>query len=181
MVNIYSKLVNLQNQKVNSNHWNVSWRLGFLLSNLIEIANPNNILEIGTSNGFSTLWMAKNIDEFSKIFTIEVNKSRFEIARNNFIGLNNIHSLNGEAFEVLNNFNFNLKFDFIFIDAGQKYYESLVLKLIEKDLISDICVLVFDNILTHDNMDDFISFMNLKFTCELIEMDSGFLVCKNKN
>ena len=64
--------------------WNISWSLCNFLSNIIKIKQPQNILEIGTSNGFSTICIAKGANKNSSITTIEINKERSQIAKKKF-------------------------------------------------------------------------------------------------
>ena len=82
----------MQNSKHQSNNWNITWEQGVFISNLIKIKQPKNILEIGTSNGYSTLWIAKELNTESKITTIEINQKRADEAKINFkfCKLNNI-------------------------------------------------------------------------------------------
>lgn len=176
---IEKKLKYLQDRKSNSStRWNITWFLGTFLSNLVSIKNPKNILEVGTSNGFSTLWLAKGALS-SKIYTIEVDKDRFNEAKSNFESckLENITQLNGEFFEILDTYEFNCKFDFIFLDAGHQFYKDIILKLESANLLEEDVMFVCDNVLTHGHMKDFISFMAEKFEIsDLIEADSGFLI-----
>lgn len=177
---IDNRLKFLQDRKSNLNvRWNITWFLGNFLSEFVSISKPKSILEVGTSNGFSTLWIAKGASD-AKIYTIEVNEDRFNEAKNNFemCKLDNIIGLNGDVFEILNDYDFGgLKFDFIFLDAAHQRYKDVILMLEEKDLLDLNVKFVCDNVLSHKYMNEFIDFMKNKFeNCELIEADSGLLV-----
>ncbi len=178
---IESKLQILEKNKPSGKHWNISWTLGKILGNLVSLKQPKNILEFGTSNGFSTLWMAKNMPNFSAIYTIEVNDQRFDEAKINFESckIKNITQLHGEAFEVLENYDFQNKFDFVFLDAAHKFYEQLIKELQDRNLLTEDCTIVADNVISH-NMAEFIDFMKKDFNVEIIDIDSGFLVAKRK-
>ncbi|MCA9459807.1 MAG: class I SAM-dependent methyltransferase [Nanoarchaeota archaeon] len=189
---ILSKLKEIHKNSPHNSYWNISWDLGEELSKLIKINNPKNILEIGTSNGFSTLWMAKEIDYNSKVTTIEVDKSRFDEAKNNFILTktnNNVLQIQGEIFDILNNsdtFNtiytpiFKDKFDFIFLDAAQRRYLELI-QLIEKlNILNKNSIIVADNVISHNNMNEFLAYMKKNYECKILEKDSGFLIAKSK-
>ncbi len=179
MDTIFSRLEFLQKNKEKQKRWNISWQLASFISNFIKIHQPKNILEIGTSNGFSTLAISRFLDKNeSKIITIEVDKTRFHEAKINFdlCKLDNIEQILGNALEIVPKL--NEKFDLIFMDAGQMYYKKLVEDIILNDLIKKEGYIICDNVKTHDKMDDFIEFMKKEFKCELLEFDSGFLIAK---
>jgi predicted O-methyltransferase YrrM len=176
---IENKLKLLEDIKSTSRYWNITWNQGEYLSSLILENKPNLVLEFGTSNGFSTLWLAKNLDSTSKIYTIEVDDSRFKDAKKNFSDckLNNINQIKGEISEILNSNQLdNLKFDFVLLDAGQKIYKEIIEKLIEKNLIDTNTKILCDNVLSHTYMGPFIEFMKERFlNNEIIELGGGFL------
>ncbi len=58
---------------------------GELLNMILRIKNVKNMLEIGTSTGYSTVWCAEAIYEQSgKIITVEQNPDKIKRARENF-------------------------------------------------------------------------------------------------
>jgi len=180
---ITNKLIELENLKKSSKYWNISKEQGEILAKIVFEKKPQNILEIGTSNGYSTLYLAKNLDKDSKITTIEVNDQRYEIAKNNFsdCNLQNISQIKGEILEILNtNILKNEKYDFIFLDAMQREYLNLI-KIIEKqNLLTKNGILIADNVLSHGNMTEFIKYMQEKYKTKIIELDDGFLIAENK-
>ncbi len=58
----------------------VSREVGRLLSTLVTAMQANRILEVGTAYGYSTLWMALAQPSAGKIWTIEPNAARAEVA-----------------------------------------------------------------------------------------------------
>ena len=46
-------------EKTQKNFWNISRVTGEFLYNLILSANCKNVVEVGTSNGYSGLWLGK--------------------------------------------------------------------------------------------------------------------------
>jgi len=107
---------------------------GMFYNILLKSINAKNILEIGTSFGFSTLWFAdalisKNkIDECS-IITIDNEPFKRQMAQKNFeeAGVNQIIKIKeGNAKNVLSELSTNSKnknfFDFVFIDADKENY-----------------------------------------------------------
>jgi len=89
---------------------------------LLMIKRPHHILEIGTSVGYSTVTMAKIVQQYNgKITTIELDKKTAEIANSNFIKYEvsqNIELVNDYAEKVIPSF--KQEFDFIFMDVGDK-------------------------------------------------------------
>ena len=108
-------------------------------------------LEIGTSNGYSGLWIAKALKQTGgKLTTIEYYEKRQSVAIENFkkCGVNDIiRPLQGSACDIIEAFTPEEKFDFVFIDASKreyvKYFELIKPHLMDKALI------VADNITSH--------------------------------
>ena len=59
--NIEEKLHELE--KTQKNYWNIARETANFLSILIKTANSKNVLEIGTSNGYSAIWLALALKE----------------------------------------------------------------------------------------------------------------------
>lgn len=181
---ILSKLIELEDLKEKSSkkYWNISYGLGEKLAELVGSLKPENILEFGTSNGFSTLWLSLESDDGCNIYTIEVDKIRFEEANKNFseCGLDNIHQLHGEIFEILTTYDFNVMFDLVFIDAMQKSYLDLMKLIEKKGILSENVVVIADNIVSHGTTKDFVEYMRKNYKCEIIDIDSGFLVARRE-
>lgn len=176
---IFSKLKSLQENKKTKNNWNISWQLATFLSNFVKLQQPKNILEVGTSNGFSTLAIARYLNKNSKITTIEINKQRFQEAQDNFkyCKLDNINQILGNAVDIT--YNLNDKFDLIFLDAGQMFYKKIIENILNQKVITKNSYIIADNVKSHQNMNEFLEYMNLNFECELLNFDSGFLIAKN--
>lgn len=110
---------------------------GRFLRVLVAATNAQRILEIGTSNGVSALWIGLALKETGgSMITMEIDPYRAALAQQNFkkAHLNNIITLVvGDAFEEIP----RLKgtFDFIFIDAWKEDYKKfydLTLPLLER-------------------------------------------------
>jgi predicted O-methyltransferase YrrM len=103
---------------------------GLFFNMLLHSISAKNILEIGTSTGYSTLWFADVIkNSGGKIITIEENPSKIKRAKKNFEDANVmqlIQILQGNAKNILYQISkeFQTKtlepFDFIFIDADKE-------------------------------------------------------------
>ena len=97
---------------------------------LLRSISAKNILEIGTSTGYSTLWFADAIRNFGgKIVTIEENLSKINRAITNFQDAKIIELVEikqGNAKEILSNISKEFQtnklepFDFVFIDADKE-------------------------------------------------------------
>lgn len=98
-----------------------------LLYRLVKLTNSNHILELGTSFGISTSYMAL-ANAQTKIVTIEGSKAIAEIAQEGFsiLGLNNIHQVIG-SFEdtLLSTLNYIPLLDFVFIDGHHQKAATL--------------------------------------------------------
>lgn len=114
---------------------------GELLNTLLRIKKGKNMLEIGTSVGYSTIWCAEAIVELSgEIITIEQNQSKIERAKKNFkkAGVRNtIKIKKGLAMHVLQELSLEKKyqdyFDLVLIDADKENvidYFDLVLPMV---------------------------------------------------
>jgi caffeoyl-CoA O-methyltransferase len=103
---------------------NIPARDGRFLYNLIIKNNYKRGLEIGTSNGYSTLWLGLAFRKTGgTAITIEYEEKRAEEARENFrrAGLDQVIDLRiNDAFEEIPKIDGD--FDFIFIDAWKSDY-----------------------------------------------------------
>ena len=121
---------------------------GRWLFNLVRYFNPDNILEMGTCIGISTLYMALE-NKNRPIVTLEGNPDSANIAQNIFnkLGLKNILLLQGE-FE--NTFETSLnqikKIDFAFIDGNHRYEPTINYFNKILPFINEQTVLVFHDI-----------------------------------
>ena len=106
------------------------------LNILIRSAKFTDILEVGMSVGYSTIWFAEAISHNGgNITTIERTTAKIERAKKNFAeaGISNISIIKSEAIDALRNL--DQKFDFILIDVDKKpirEYFDLSLKLLKK-------------------------------------------------
>ena len=168
-------------EKTQKDFWNVPRKTGVLMNSFIKMMNIQNALEIGTSNGYSGIWLAKALKQTGgKLTTIEFYEKRQSIAKENFkiCGVDDVvRPIQGSACEVLASFDENEKFDFVFIDACKreyvKYFEMIKPHLTPKALI------VADNIISHaKKVQDFIEAVDAddEFQYEILEVPGGILV-----
>jgi len=96
---------------------------GKLLQFLIILSKANKIVELGTHLGYSTIWMAKALNDDGLIYTIEKDIKRASKASINFINSNHNHKIkliNGSALESLEKL--TAEYDLLFIDAVKGEY-----------------------------------------------------------
>jgi predicted O-methyltransferase YrrM len=127
---------------------------------LALIEEATSIVEIGTSHGYSTLWLAAAArTNGGKVVTCDRNPERIAAARGNFAdaGLADaIEILEGDARETLRGRDEPV--DLLFIDADKSYYESYF-DVVYQRLVKG-GIVVADNILSHqDELEDYILYV----------------------
>ena len=139
-------------EKTQKQFWNISRVTAEFLYTLIRTKNAKNVLEIGTSNGYSGIWLAKAVKETGgHLTTIEFYDKRLDVAKENFktCGVDDvITTLQGSALMHLEYLPDDFRIDFAFVDANKseyiKYFEFID-KHLEKDGI-----IACDNVLSHE-------------------------------
>lgn len=120
----------------------ITTETGKFFNILLRMINAKNILEVGTSTGFSTIWFAEAVMEnMGKITTIEKNPNKIVRAKQNFeqVGISKmIEVKEGMAQDILLELNekgFQNHYDFALIDSDKEnciQYFDLILPLIRK-------------------------------------------------
>ena len=168
-------------EKTQKEFWNIPRKTAILINTFIKMMNIQQALEIGTSNGYSGIWIAKALKSTGgKLTTIEYYNKRQSVAIENFIkcDVNDIITpLQGSACEVIKSFPADKKFDFVFIDANKqeyvKYFELIKPHLTEKALI------IADNITSHaEKVQTFIDAVDADkdFQYEIVDVPGGILI-----
>ena len=138
--------------------WNIDRYTANLLSIIIKSAKYKNILEVGTSNGYSGIWLGLAAKETEgKVITIEFHKSRYDVAVENFklCNLDNIiEARQGLAIDTIidlkkEDYNSNEEkfLDFAFIDANKAQYINYF-ELTDK-ILKVGGMIAFDNMISH--------------------------------
>jgi len=133
-----------------------SWRMlnitpdtGQLLRILVRAMGARRILEVGTSNGYSTLWLAWAATETDgHITTLERSADKVALARANFerAGLSPwITIREGVALDTLQTL--DGPFDLIFLDADRASYHAYLELLLPLLRVGGL--LVTDNVVSH--------------------------------
>src|SRR5262245_51550084 len=122
---------------------------GRLLWILIRHAHAQRILEIGTSNAYSTIWLADAARATGgRVTTLEVSPEKVKLARGNLerAGLaDRVEIVQGRAAETLARL--PGPYDFVFLDADRSSYATY-LELAVPRLVTG-GLLVADNVVSH--------------------------------
>jgi predicted O-methyltransferase YrrM len=147
---------------------NITRDTGQLLQVLVLSTQAKAILELGTSNGYSTIWLADAVSAIGgKVTTVELEQSKVDMARENFqrAGLaqhiEQVHAdggsfLRGAATEA---------YDLVFLDSKRSEYPGWQADL--KRVLRKGGLLVVDNAVSHG--DQMIAFT------QAIETDPEFV------
>ena len=152
-----SKILNLNERKISdiAKHSAKQAKYGQLLFRFVNHFHPDTILELGTSLGISTLYLAM-ASQKSKVITIEGCPEIAAAAKNNFerAGAKNIEQVVGNFDDILPLIlSKNPKCDFIFIDGNHR--KEPTLKYFEQCLsvLSNDSIIIFDDIHWSDEME----------------------------
>jgi predicted O-methyltransferase YrrM len=113
----------------------VSPAQGKMLQLLARLVGAQNILELGTLGGYSTIWMARALPPGGRVLTLEADPKHADVAVANFAraGLSGVIELRrGKALDTLPQVASEARgpFDLIFIDANKsdmaEYFEWAV-------------------------------------------------------
>ena len=156
--------------------WNIPQETAELLYTLVLTKSPKHILEIGTSNGFSTFWLSIAAESCDAVVdTIEVDKDRFKLAKRNLKSRKNIIQRFGKAELIIPEL--QDKYDFVFIDAGKINYIDYIKTLI--NLLNNNATIVADNVISHkDTVKEYLDFIESSelFDSVTLKIDSGLNV-----
>jgi predicted O-methyltransferase YrrM len=186
---IFSEKVNrllLDLEKNSEEFWNVPREVGQLLYFLVRAKGAKKVLEIGTSNGYSGIWLAKAARaNGGKLITVESHAGRFGMAEGNFAeaGLSDsIMQIAGHAPEVfptvpeINEGGFEV----IFMDATKAQHIEYLRALLP--LMKQGALLIADNVLSHaEKMQGFVELISQmpEMTGEVLKIGDGVLIaCK---
>ena len=165
---------------------NITRDTGEFLSVLIRATNAQRVMEIGTSNGYSTLWLGDACKAIGgTVTTIELSEHKFTMAARNFACSNvssNIRQVHANAGEFLAKAAED-SYDLIFLDSERTEYPGWWPDL--KRVVRAGGLLVVDNALSHPGeMAPFVSLVESDhdFTTSLVPVGKGeFLAVRSSN
>ena len=149
---------------------NITRDTGEFLAVLVRVTLARRILEIGTSNGYSTLWLASAARDIGgTVTTVEHSNFKVDLAAENFLrsGLAPfIVQLHDDASQVLSHQG-DAAFDMIFLDSERLEYPSFWPDI--KRVLRPGGLLIADNAITHPGeIAPFIA---------LVKADAEFITC----
>lgn len=161
--------------------WSIPKTTGELLYTLIINTGSRTALELGTSIGYSTLWIAAALHENSKDFslnTIERNKEKYQIAKDTLSStFPTINFHNETISDYLQTVSVEITFDFIFMDADRGNYKEYWGHI--KNFLHEKSIVVIDNALRDQkSVIEFQDFLSSDPTLKtyLHTMDNGLFI-----
>jgi predicted O-methyltransferase YrrM len=145
-------------EKTRYQYWNICAAIGALLNIVAKAAKAESVLEIGTSNGYSTIWLADAVRvQNGKVVSIDISSERLRLAEKNLrqAGLARyVELVHGDALDVIPKL--EATFDLVFIDAEKsEYYQYLKLSF---DKVKDNGLIVAEDVSAYrDSMRDFLA------------------------
>lgn len=163
--------------------WTVPRPTAEFLYEQIHTLQPKTVLELGTSSGYSALWMGEAAKTYGgKIYTIEMAQPKIDIAQSyiDAVGHSDTTSiLKGEIHDVLKAW--DKEIDFVFLDADKHNYLSYITAM--NPYLKPGSVVIADNAIDFGYlMEDYLSYMTGSgdFESEMIKKDNGLLYSKKK-
>ena len=165
--------------------WNIARSTGNFLNMLIKMVNAKNVVEVGTSNGYSGIWLAKALKETGgHLTTIEFYEKRIILAQENFktCGVADVIDVKqGAAIEILEQIPQDEVIDFAFIDANKAQYVDYY-HIIDKHMKSG-AIIAADNITSHEEkVKPFVDAIkaNPNYQVEILDLPAGLLLARKK-
>ncbi|MFT5849940.1 MAG: putative O-methyltransferase YrrM [Patiriisocius sp.] len=159
--------------------WSVPRSTADFLKTFVEEHTPLTTLELGTSSGYSTLFMAAGARSYGgKVFSIEMAQPKIDIAQSyiNRVGFtDDITIIKGEIAQVLASW--DQKIDLVFLDADKLNYLQYI-QMLEPHLNAG-AIIIADNAVDFAYlMPDYIAYMKEsgKYQTQLLAMDNGLLI-----
>lgn len=158
---------------------NISPEMGRYLYDMTRALTPQRVLEIGTANGYSTLWIASALSEWASITTIEQSVPAHAEACEYFheCGFDDrIHARLWDALEVIPTL--TETYDLVFIDGYKRLTLDFFLAVIPHT--HDRSVIIIDDVIKfRGKMESFFTFLNEKnipHTILPIDPDDGCMM-----
>ncbi len=160
---------------------NISRENAQFLRSLIQENWYQKALEIGTANAYSTIHFALELEKVSwSITTIEFSQAAYEMAQDNIedSDLKNITQYFWDARDIIPHL--EESYDFIFIDGLKK--ASLSFLLIVWGKVSPWGIIIIDDVIKFrykmENLYEYLSTHEIKYTIEHIDSDDGIMIIK---
>ena len=120
-----------------------------LVSIFARSSRARRVLEIGTSNGYSTIWLAASVGpEGGRVISIDRSREKHRMAHDNLLAVGLLQYVDlrlGDATEVIKTL--PGPFDFVFFDADRISARGQLTLLLPK--LSPQALILADNVLSH--------------------------------
>jgi predicted O-methyltransferase YrrM len=159
---------------------------GQFLNLLVKASRARNVLEVGTSQGYSAIWLSLGLEETGgKLTTIEIDPEKVRLAKTNVTQAGLVHRVTfkeGDAHQVVPSLEGT--FDFVFLDADKEGQMDYFKKLYPNKLPPGAVLAVHNAIRQRDSMGDFLDMINghpdFDSVILSLTMDDGFSVSYRK-
>jgi predicted O-methyltransferase YrrM len=183
--NLENLLAEMEKQR--EQYWNIPREAAELIYFLGKIIKAKKVLEIGTSSGYSGIWLANLVKlEGGKLYTIESHPGRFALAAENFdkAGISEfIEQVRGHAPQVLKEVAGIMEgeFDLVFLDATKREHVAYFQEI--NGLLKSGGLIIADNILSHqEKMLEYVDYVNKNeaFLSEIVPIGTGLMISLKK-
>ncbi len=167
-------------EKTAEEFWNISRQTGNFMNMLIKASDAKKVLEIGTSNGYSALWLASALKNTNgHLTTIEFWEKRQCLAKKYIenCGLSDYVTFKtGRACDIIKN---EIKeiFDLIFMDANKQEYLSYFEAV--HPILRKGGIILADNITSHyKKAEPFVEAIsnNPGYQAQILDLPDGLLM-----
>lgn len=154
--------------------FNITPSTGVFLDLLVTELKPKRILELGTSNGYSTLWLARAANRIgSRVDTVDISPRKADLASDNLAkcGLHEAVSIHvGDCGEYLSRCDSDF-YDLVFLDSDRTSYVKWAENLIR---VIRFGFLIVDNATTHpQELFEFKGRLNGHFGLSIVTLPIG--------
>ncbi|UDL05117.1 O-methyltransferase [Marinobacter sp. CA1] len=157
---------------------NITRDTGELLAVLLKAGGCRRVLEVGTSNGYSTLWLASSLPADGCVVSLDSAADKLAMAADNLAraGLTErVELVEADAAAYLAEQ--STAFDLVFLDADRSQYPAMAEDVFR--LVRPGGLLVCDNVLSHaDEVAPFLAAVEASglFTTAIVPVGKGELV-----
>lgn len=142
-------LVDLKQYGLEQDIPNVTERGGQFLNFLVRMSGAKSILEIGSANGYSTIWLAEAVQKNDgRLTTVDFSEPTFMQAKDNLkkVGFDSVVDFHfGNALQVIPGFEADRRFDFLFVDGQKNSYWDFW--QVSKPFLEKGALIVFDDVM----------------------------------
>lgn len=177
-------LLRLQDERRITNTPNVSESTGMYLYNYVRENNYRHILELGTANGASTIYLLEAIKDRKEahVLSVEVTRAEYERAKKNLaLYQESLTLVCANATDFIRSLG-DTRFDCIFIDAGKVLTRTHFERSLQL-LAPGGSIIVDDVVKFRYKMKDFYDYLEIEkidYQIEMTDPDDGVLVYRSR-